>query len=493
MKEVDKRKALFYVAFAGVVVLILILLSFARIPIKEYLIGLPSAKSQTVSLLEELFEIIYKIVYILLWMLLVVSIVKFFNTILAATILSKVKNAELASLLQSVVSVVIYVFAFITIVRSQFQTDLTTLFAGGTILGVVLGLALQDTLGNLFAGLALQADQPFQIGDVVNIPSRNITGIVENVTWRGVRIRSFQNKILLVSNSVLGKELIEVAPKDGDNARLLFFSTIYSESPAKVARVVREVVRQVENVSSKFRPIVRIRNLGDNGIEWEIKYWLEDYSKYNDTDATIRMRIWYAFKREGISFAYPVRTFYFEEKLMENPQSKEKIDEVFERLRQVSIFEPLSDEELKSLIENVKVQVYSPNEPITREGQEGDSMFVVHKGAVKVQVVERDIPKTIAVLKEGGFFGEMSLFTGEPRSATVIASNETTVLKIDKDSIKKLLDANPELVEAFSKVIAERKQALLEKSKALHLEKKEKVEETSGIIEAIRRFFGIRS
>lgn len=482
-----RKKALFLVSFASVVVLILVLLSFARVPIREYLVGLPEQANATASLIGELFEVVYKIIYILLWMLLVISIVKFFNTILASTVLNKVGNAELASLLQSVVSVVIYVFAFITIVRSQFQTDLTTLFAGGTILGVVLGLALQDTLGNLFAGLALQADQPFQIGDVVNIPSRGVTGIVESVTWRGVKIRSFQNKILLVSNSVLGKELIEVAPQENFNARLIFFSTVYMDSPAKVIRVVREVVEDVENVSSKFRPIVRIRNLGDNGIEWEVKYWLENYSKYNETDATIRMRIWYAFQREGINFAYPTRTLYVERR--QNIDRDRSLDEVYKRLSQVSIFKPLSDDEIRYLAENVRVMVYSPDEPITREGQEGDSMFVIHHGTVRVQVLEGGVPKTIAILREGSFFGEMGLFTGQPRAATVVASDETEVLQISKNSIKPLLDAKPELVEAFSNVIAERRSLLENREKPLQ---EEVGDETKGIIEAIRNFFGLK-
>ncbi|MCV4770994.1 mechanosensitive ion channel family protein, partial [Escherichia coli] len=80
-------------------------------------------------------------------------------------------------------------------------------------LGIVVGLALQDTLGNLFAGIALQADQLFQVGDVISISNRG-TGIVESVSWRGVKIRTFQGKLLVISNASLGKETIEVAPKN---------------------------------------------------------------------------------------------------------------------------------------------------------------------------------------------------------------------------------------------------------------------------------------
>ena len=77
-------------------------------------------------------------------------------------------------------------------------------------------------------------------------------------------------------------------------------------------------MRQVENVSPKIRPVVRIRDLGDNGLDWEVKYWPEDYTKFNDTDALIRQRIWYVFNREKIDFAFPTRTIHVEPKIEES-------------------------------------------------------------------------------------------------------------------------------------------------------------------------------
>src|SRR4029077_6647953 len=84
-----------------------------------------------------------------------------------------VSQSEISTLLKTVLSIVIYIVAFFIIFQSQFPgVELAPLFTGSTIIGIVVGLALQDTLGNLFAGLALQADQPFQVGDVINITGR---------------------------------------------------------------------------------------------------------------------------------------------------------------------------------------------------------------------------------------------------------------------------------------------------------------------------------
>jgi len=431
-----------------------------------------------------------KIVKIILLMLLVVSIVRFIGFLITKTIYrtKSGKAGEASSLIRTVLSIVIYIVAFFIIFQSVFPTvALAPLFTGSTIIGIVVGLAVQDTLGNLFAGLALQADQPFQVGDVVSITNRG-NGVVESISWRGVQIRTFQNKLLVISNSILGKEMIEVSPKENLNARVVFFNTLYSNSPARTIQSVREAVRQVENVSHKIRPVVRIRNLGADGIDWEVKYWLDDYRQHNDTDAMIRLRIWYVFQREKIEFAFPTRTIYMESK-PEDAAPEEMLDLTAERLNQVSIFAPLSDDEIENLANASVSRVYAPGEAIVRRGQMGGSMFVIIRGSVKVQIPEKDYQKTINKLGENAFFGEMSLLTGEPRTATVIAEEETEVLQIRKEGLKPLLENNPELVQAISVLIEERK-------KVLDAQAEPEGDETSGVrktvIRSIRDFFGLR-
>jgi small-conductance mechanosensitive channel len=167
---------------------------------------------------------------IVLWMALVVGIVRYFRLLLTRTLYRNSAPGEISSIVKTILSVVVYIVSFFIIFQSFFPgIQLAPLFTGSTIIGIVVGLALQDTLGNLFAGLALQADQPFQVGDVMTIPMKGI-GVVETVSWRGVKIRTFNNQLLMISNSVLGKEIIEVAPKNNLNARTVSFSSLYSSS-----------------------------------------------------------------------------------------------------------------------------------------------------------------------------------------------------------------------------------------------------------------------
>ena len=498
-----QRKTIFFLIFAGVIVVLVLILPLIEDLFNAYLLSqlglglnadgrLASADGAPAGMMMQttydLIVNVFHVVKILLWMALVISIVRYLGILLFSTALRKSGPTEIASLLRTVLSIVIYIVAFFIIFQSQYPAvQLAPLFTGSTIIGIVVGLALQDTLGNLFAGIALQADQPFQVGDVINISNRG-TGVIESVSWRGVKIRTFQSKLLIISNAVLGRETIEVAPRGNLNARTVNFNSVYTVSPSKVAQVVRETVRHVENVSNRVRPIVRIRNLGESGLEWEVKYWLDNYDKFNDTDALIRQRIWYAFEREGLSFSSPALSIHME---AEKPvvSSEEKANAFAEQLTGVPVFAPLSEEEIEKVSRACVKRIFAPGEPIVRKGQEGRSMFVILRGNVKVQIPELNDQKVINRLGPNDFFGEMSLLTGEPRSATVVAEDEVDVLEIRKGALKPIFEANPDLMTSVCEIIEERK-LLLEERKP---EEDVAVQNTNrSVLGSIRRFFGIK-
>lgn len=396
------------------------------------------------------------------------------------------RRYEAPSLIRNIFSIVAFVILFVSIFNHYYPAvNLGALFTTSAIFGVIIGLALQDTLGNLFAGLSLHADNPFQVGDVITVGQQK-TGVVESITWRAVKIRTFQNHIILVSNSTVAKEALEVCPRDNDNARLLFFSTTYVDSPAKTIHVVREAVREVDNVLKKITPIVRIRGLGESTVDYELKYWLENYARYNDTDALVRQRIWYAFRRARLHFGAPTRTVHFHrETAAESARTNGR--GFVERLAAVDIFAPLSPEEISALSSAATRQVFAPGELVIRAGDKGSSMFVVHRGRVRVQVNDNGAMRSVATLGEGDFFGEMGLFTGEPRSANVVAVDEAEVLEIGHTAMKQLFETNPDLVESLSHTIAERR-ASLEAHQAVGPTGEEA---HVGLLASIKRFFGL--
>src|SRR5215475_4923337 len=255
----------------------------------------------------------YKIPILILGALLAYIGVRALNAALFDLVFRLRRGYEAPTLVRNIFTLVAFAILFVLIFKAEYsEVNLGALFTTSAIFGVIIGLALQDTLGNFFAGISLHADRPFQVGDVIVVGPQKHTGVVEGITWRAVKIRTFQNHVVLVSNSMAAKESIEVCPRENLNARLVYFSTLYSDSPAKTIHVVREAIREADNVSQKITPIVRIHDLGESSIDWEVKYWLEDYAKYNDTDALVRQLIWYALRRANVTFAFPTRTLHLE-------------------------------------------------------------------------------------------------------------------------------------------------------------------------------------
>jgi small-conductance mechanosensitive channel/CRP-like cAMP-binding protein len=481
----NKNKFALFLIATAIVVLAIYLVAHFDYPLRE-LLRARLLRAQMGGLAPQA-DTIIDALRLVLFAILAYLAVRALNSLIFDLVFRFRRGYEAPTLVRNIFSIIAFTALFFLIFTLVFpRVNLGALFTTSAIFGVILGLALQDTLGNFFAGISLQADRPFQVGDVITVGVQRHAGVVEEITWRAIKIRTFSNHVVLISNSTAAKEPIEVCPRENLNARLVFFNTLFTDSPAKTIHVVREAVREAENVSQRITPVVRIRNLGDSGVEYEVKYWPEDYAKHHDTDALVRQRIWYAFRRANLNFAYPTRTLLVER--------KQKIGEgdgdggaIIERLAAVDIFAPLSTEETGMLAQAATSHVFAPGETVIRAGDPGSSMFVVHKGRVTVQVSENRRPRTVATLSDGAFFGEMALFTGEPRTANVVALEETEVLEIGHAAMKRVFDTNPDLVESLSHIIAERRQALAAGEDLSGGRK----DESAGLLSSIKRFFGL--
>src|SRR5262249_50367945 len=179
------------------------------------------------------------------------------------------------------------------------------ILATSTVLSVILGLALQDTLGNFFAGISLHVEQPFQILDSIRIG--DLIGKVEGITWRTTTIRTNDNSIVVFPDSRVAREPIEIYPFNNLNRRALEFPAPYSAQPERIASLVREAVSGLPESAQDKTPVVRIKSFSDSCVTYEVLYWVKDYMVTADVDARARQRIWYVYRRAGIEIPYPMR------------------------------------------------------------------------------------------------------------------------------------------------------------------------------------------
>jgi small-conductance mechanosensitive channel/CRP-like cAMP-binding protein len=391
-------------------------------------------------------------------------------------IVSRRGRVRAPMLLREIVSIGLFLILLAWAISSIFDYRVTAFLATGTVLAAVLGLALQETLGNLFAGIALHLEDGFQLGDVIR--SGDYLGIVEAVRWRGTRIRTFNNNIVIVPNSMLARERLEVFPRNGMNARILQIAIDYHVPPATVIGVLTQAASNVEGIAREMPCFARIGGFGDSALVYEIKYFTTDYSLRDRIDADVRRAVWYALRRNGIPIPFPVRAVQrYEEPAPHHPAHHDLLG----RLAAIDILSPLPPEALRAIADAARVHVYSKGETILRHGTEGDSMFVVHEGTVSVRVDNDEVAR----LEPGDFFGEMALLTGERRTADIVAVTDVVAVEIAKDALAPVLLDHPELAASISAKVMERRGSL----DALRDEAHE--DEQHSVLSRIRAYFGL--
>jgi small-conductance mechanosensitive channel len=422
-------------------------------------------------------ELTMKITEFLFLMAMIFAAVRALDFV-AFDFLPRKRKVRAPVLLREIVSIVIFAvlfaWAFNRVFNTGFQT-VTAFLATGTVVAAVLGLALQETLGNLFAGIALNVEDAFNVGDVVRTGEYH--GIVEAIRWRGTHLRTFNNSIVIVPNSMLARDRLEVFPRNNLNARVLPINVDANVPPSVVIPILGQAAANVDGVSNQVPAFARVGSMVESWLVYEVKYHTLDYSQRDRIDSDIRKAAWYALHRNDIPLGTPVRTYA----RYSAPASKRQPDrgDIAQRLARVDILAPLSAAEHESIAAAANVHAFSKGETIIRQGHTGNSMFVVHSGVISVRVDDQEVAR----LGEGDFFGEMALLTGENRAADVVALTDVIAVEITKTALQSVLHAD--LVDAISAKVTERRGSIA----SLRHASDEEAHQT--VLTRIRSYFGL--
>jgi CRP-like cAMP-binding protein len=198
----------------------------------------------------------------------------------------------------------------------------------------------------------------------------------------------------------------------------------------------------------------------DFTIQYEVRYFLNDYEDYRAIEGEIHRLIWYHFRRHGIEIPFPIRNVYLHQADGAETTGETPVTRLMRALSGIDLFRPLTDEEMSLAASRFRQLHYAAGERLIEEGSPGDSFFVIDRGEVEVSKQLGAKRRSLARLMEGQFFGEMALLTGEPRSATVVALTDVDVFTIDKAGFHDVLVKNPTIAVDISAILSERQEAL---------------------------------
>jgi small-conductance mechanosensitive channel/CRP-like cAMP-binding protein len=383
--------------------------------------------------------------------------------------------------------------AALVMLLSRSGVNLLSIITTSAVLTAVIGLALQDTLGNLMSGIALQLESSVAIGDWIRVDEKGQIGKVREIRWRSTVIETRNGDLVIIPNSMLTKSVLTNFAKDGlENRRWVYFNVHMRHPPNDVQKVVIGALQGIPNVSERTPPDCVLMGFEESWAKWAVRYRLVDFRPDDPTDSEVRKRIWYALHRANIEIPYPGFNIFTTELNAERAAGKSEQERArrLVAIASVSIFEPLDGAERDQLAAGMRREVYGRGEAIIRAGAPGDSLYVISSGKVSVRIGINGLEKEVATLEEGKFFGEMSLMTGEPRTATVIAQQDTECFVVDRALFHEILIKKGSLVGEIGKLLAERQSALEGKRDDLTAQAARQNSQQA-LLTRIKGFFGI--
>lgn len=390
----------------------------------------------------------------------------------------RVGGAPTPKIHRDVADFLLYLATAIPILKTQLQLDVTTLLGTSAVLSLVLGFALQDTLGNLFSGLSLQFDRPYQVGDFVRVGEHE--GRVVQTSWRSTRILTPRNEEITLPNSLTAREPILNLTSSGSPVGLdVTIGTAYAAAPTRVKAEIREAIAESPLILKEPAPWVLTSAFGESAVTYKLRVWIKDWADVPRVHDEIFARLWYRFGRAGIEIPFPQRVVTMRAEVPRPQGLREEL------LAELDLFRLFSAEERRAIADAAAQRRFGLGEAVCIEGREGETFYVVVSGRVSVRVGEP--PREVATLSSGQYFGEMSLLTGAPRAATVVAIEDTAVLEFDRAQFQRFFAQKPALAEQLADFLARRKAELVANGTGSDAHQKD----AAGLLTRLRRIFDV--
>ena len=385
----------------------------------------------------------------------------------------RVFNHSVPSLIRQSSDFIIYTITLLIVVHSIFNKSLFTFIAAFSAIGVIMAFGLRGLVSDIMTGIAINLEQPFKIGDWIifrGVGEHEQVGQVHQINWRTTHLIAENKNYIVIPNREIGNyslvnySLPQILNRFEINITLDY--TISTEEAKRILLSATTVLCTHDSFASKQEPKILISKLSHQGVEYLVRYWITPWHELSPTTAAdlVYSSILKHLRAAGITPSYR-KLEHFQEPKPEvlNKTSQAQVS-MLKMLRLLDFFLPLNDKELEYIAKNSHEALWHPTDELITQNDQGETMFVVLQGLLEIFIHDKDKKDySIGFIEAGEFFGELSLLTGEPRTATVRALTSVLTLEISKKVFEKILSDRPKVGEKIAKIVATRQ---LETTKA---------------------------
>ncbi|MES2253114.1 MAG: mechanosensitive ion channel family protein [Pseudomonadota bacterium] len=404
----------------------------------------------------KLFPIDILTVYVCLFS--TMQIVKLLRSCFWEYYLPKKRHIRVSTLLVGLVNFCIYLLCIFVVCRSVFQLDIGNALAATGAVGVVLGFGLQKMFLDLFVGISIDMDKSFRIGDWITLKNAgtDVFGEINQMNWRVISVKTAENIVHQIPNSIFGQQIVtNLSRPTPDSEFELYYCIPSNFNENKVIKTITHGLDAVgcTGVITDYK--CRINKTTIDGVLYKVKYFINPV-KCGPGKARhlIHSRVFRFLRAAGITLSNTDQRTYLTQVPL---PAYDPGHEIANQISKIDLFQTLTEKEVSNVALSTTARTFNKGDIICRQGEEGRSLFIVREGFLKVFITnDAGAQQQVAVLIPEDFFGEMSLLTGDKRSATIIAESQVILYEIEADALASLFASNDKFPQILSKIITER-------------------------------------
>jgi small-conductance mechanosensitive channel len=331
-----------------------------------------------------------------------------------------------ARLFSDLASFVIYITTVLIILNSVLDLDVRGLLVTSGAIAIIVGLALQNTLADVFCGVAISLEQPFHVGDRVSVGD-NLEGVIVQMNWRSVRIHTDEDDLATVPNSLVAKgQIINRSVPTRRRAATVEIVAPADAVSGKILDLIGQATLLCPNILPMPAPSITILRSGLRSSTYAANFFVADASLLSAARSSLLRNIHRLFQHAGIGRSAPM-----------SPA---------ELVASLPLFEALSREEIESLAPALVGQAVAPGDTIFEQGAASSSIYLVEAGVMELsRCTGQADNRLLGRIGPGECIGELGFFTGSPRAFTVKSLTHGRVLELPRSNLTNLLQSNADL------------------------------------------------
>ncbi|MGB8698006.1 MAG: mechanosensitive ion channel family protein [Thermosynechococcaceae cyanobacterium] len=394
----------------------------------------------------------------LLWLCVIHAALSLLNAILFEQAKADTWRARVPKLLIDLFRLFLVSLGGAIVLATVWGADLAGLVTALGVSSIVIGLALQDTLGSVMSGIALLFERPFSVGDWLRVG--DLVGQVIDINWRAVRLQTFEREMIIIPHKLIGGEIIRNFNQPQRlHAERIKIGFSYGDPPNLAKYVLRNTALETQGILTHPEPQIFTLSYDDFAITYEVKFFIEDYGDLEEIRDRFMTRVWYATQRNNLTIPFPIRTLYH----FHGPTQAQGASKKFaESLQSIPSFVPLDKpENLQNHSQGISLQHFGAGEHVIRQGHESHALYIIISGqAVMIATDELNQEQEVLRLQTGEFFGEMTLFSGEASMVSIKAIQDLEVMALSATVINQMIERQPSFAREISQILEIRRSAV---------------------------------